>query len=58
MSANKLRYLLHLRVLFSFLQVIRGSDYPGKYISQSTRIIGSPLYLKCANETSTDFVKN
>jgi hypothetical protein len=32
MSANKLTYLLHLRVFLSFLQIIRGFDYPGKYI--------------------------
>jgi hypothetical protein len=42
---NTLTYLLHLRVLISFLRIIRGFDYPGKYISQPTRIIGSLLYL-------------
>jgi hypothetical protein len=45
MSVNKLTYLLHLRVFLSFLRIVRGFDYPGKYISQQTRIIGSLLYL-------------
>jgi hypothetical protein len=45
MSLNKLSCLLHLRVL-SFLLIIRGFDYPGKYISDPTQIIGSLLYMK------------
>jgi hypothetical protein len=44
MSVNKPTYLLHLRVFLSFLRIIRGFDYPGKYISQPTRIIGSLLH--------------
>jgi hypothetical protein len=44
MSVNKLTYSLHLSVFLSFLWIIRGLDYPGKYISQPTRIIGSVLY--------------
>jgi hypothetical protein len=46
MSVNKLSYLLHLRVFLSFLRIIRGLDYPGKCISQQTRIIRSVLYFK------------
>jgi hypothetical protein len=45
MSVNKFAYLLHLRVFLSFLRIIRGFDYPEKYISQPTRIIGSLLFL-------------
>jgi hypothetical protein len=37
-------YVLHQPVFLSFLRIIRGLDYPGKYISQPTRIIGSLLY--------------
>jgi hypothetical protein len=33
MSVNKLTYLLHLHVFISFLRIIRGFVYPGKYIS-------------------------
>jgi hypothetical protein len=44
MSVNKLTFLLQLRVFLSFLQIIRGFDYPGKYISQPTLIIGGLLY--------------
>jgi hypothetical protein len=46
MYENELTYLLHLRVYLSFLQIIRGFDCPGKYISQPTRIIGSLLSYK------------
>jgi hypothetical protein len=50
MSVNKLTYVLYLRVFLSFLRIIRGFDYPGKHISQPTRIIGSPLIKEYAKE--------
>jgi hypothetical protein len=43
MSINKLTHLLHLRVFFSFLQIIGVFDYPRNYTSQPTRIIDSLL---------------